>query len=162
MILSLDYLLVPTLVLVIVIPRVDLSLRWKSIGLFILSLVLVRMVPLSSTVFSLIPLVITSSLCLWFIALFIRIFPYDKRHTYYLPSRVPYPLIPLLYILEILSDIIRPIALTVRIVVNLSLRHLFIHRSASPLFGVLMIRILLFELAVAIIQTYIYCSLPSL
>merc|ERR1719494_163511 len=121
-----------------------------------LRVVLLGIIPLSSTLFSLLPLVLVISLCLWSIALFIRIFPYDKGHSYYLPSGVPYPLIPLLYVLEILSDIIRPVALTVRIVVNLSLGHLFIHRSASPLFGLFIMRILLFELAVAIIQTYIY------
>lgn len=79
-----------------------------------------------------------------------------------MPSRVPYPLIPLLYALEIISDLIRPFALVVRIVVNLSLRHLFIHRSAGPMLGIVLPLILIFELGVAFIQRYIYTSLPSL
>jgi len=79
-----------------------------------------------------------------------------------MPSGVPYPLIPLLYALEIISDLIRPFALVVRIVVNLSLRHLFIHRSARPIFGIVLPIILLFELGVAFIQRYIYSSLPIL
>merc|ERR1739840_54499 len=80
----------------------------------------------------------------------------------FIPARVPYPLIPLLYILEIISDLVRPLALTVRIVVNLSLRHLFIHRSARAIIRIFIPLILLFELAVAFIQGYIYSSLPSL
>nr|BCM73301.1 ATP synthase F0 subunit 6 [Pegea confoederata] len=162
MILSLDYILIITFGVMLAMPRLGLHMGWKSMGSSMLGLVLLGMVPLSSTLYSLLPLVLVFSLCLWSLALFIRMFPYDKGHTYYLPSGVPYPLIPLLYILEIISDIIRPVALTVRIVVNLSLGHLFIHGSASPIFGVLMMGILLFELAVAMIQTYIYCSLPSL
>lgn len=91
-----------------------------------------------------------------------RFIPYNYSHAYYVPTRVPYPLIPLLYFLELVSDLVRPIALTVRIVVNLSLRHLFIHISARALMGVLIPLILIFELAVAFIQRFIYSSLPSL
>lgn len=91
-----------------------------------------------------------------------RFIPYNYSHAYYVPTRVPYPLIPVLYFLELVSDLVRPIALTVRIVVNLSLRHLFIHRSARALIRVLIPFILIFELAVAFIQRFIYSSLPSL
>ena len=135
---------------------------WGSFIIPVMFFILIGLVPLNSSFFSLAPLVATASACLWITSISKRFIPYNKSHAYYLPSGVPYPLIPLLYILEIISDLVRPLALTVRIVVNLSLRHLFIHRSARALLRVFVPLILVFELAVAFIQGYIYSSLPSL
>jgi len=53
-------------------------------------------------------------------------------------------------------------ALTVRIVVNLPLSHLFVHKSAKAALSLFMPIILVFELAVAFIQGFIYSLLPSL
>merc|ERR1712050_637442 len=103
-------------------------------GILVIFFILIRLIPLNSSFFSFVP--------------------YIASHAYYIPARVPYPLIPLLYILEIISDLVRPLALTVRIVVNLSLRHLFIHRSARAIIRIFIPLILLFELAVAFIQRY--------
>lgn len=162
MLLSLD--LSPFIIirLLIFLPLTSNNKRWRIIFMLSIFFILVGLVPISSSVFSLAPLVATRSLCLWVSSILKRFIPYNASHAYYLPTRVPYPLIPLLYFLEIISDLVRPLALTVRIVVNLSLRHLFIHRSAGSLFRVALTLILVFELAVAFIQGYIYCSLPSL
>lgn len=141
---------------------VSISIRWRKIIIFSMFFILARLIPLSSSVFSLVPLVATISLFLWTSSISKRILPYNFSHAYYLPTRVPYPLIPLLYFLEVVSDTVRPLALTVRIVVNLSLRHLFIHRSARTALGLILTLIIVFELAVAFIQRYIYNSLPSL
>ena len=152
-----------TIVLVLLaLPSSNTYLRLKRSFLVIILFILIRLVPLNSSVFSLTPLVATRSVILWVTSIIKRFIPYNYSHAYYVPTRVPYPLIPVLYFLELVSDLVRPIALTVRIVVNLSLRHLFIHRSARALIRVLIPLILIFELAVAFIQRFIYSSLPSL
>lgn len=143
-------------------PLTQLNLRIRSIYITVMLLILCRLIPVSSSVFSLAPIVAVRRFSFWILSLSHRFVPYKISHTYYIPSRVPYPLIPLLYALEIISDLIRPFALVVRIVVNLSLRHLFIHRSAGPILGIVLPLILIFELGVAFIQRYIYTSLPSL
>nr|BCM73325.1 ATP synthase F0 subunit 6 [Thetys vagina] len=162
MLLALDFFPILMLGLFLWMPMNTMNGGWKFTGTFLMTMILIGMVPLSSSFMSLVPLVGLFSLTLWVTSVLLRFIPYSKSHIYYVPSGVSYPLIPLLYLLEILSDFIRPIALTVRIVVNLSLGHLFIHGSASPLFGVGLVIILLFELAVAFIQGYIYTTLPSL
>lgn len=152
-----------TIVLVLLaLPSSSTYSRLKRLFSVIMLFILIRLVPLNSSVFSLTPLVATRSVILWVTSIIKRFIPYNYSHAYYVPTRVPYPLIPVLYFLELVSDLVRPIALTVRIVVNLSLRHLFIHRSARALIRVLIPLILVFELAVAFIQRFIYSSLPSL
>lgn len=152
-----------TIVLVLLaLPSSNTYSRLKRSFSVIILFILIRLVPLNTSVFSLTPLVATRSVILWITSIIKRFIPYNYSHAYYVPTRVPYPLIPLLYFLELVSDLVRPIALTVRIVVNLSLRHLFIHISARALMGVLIPLILIFELAVAFIQRFIYSSLPSL
>jgi F0F1-type ATP synthase membrane subunit a len=152
-----------TIVLVLLAMPVSNSYtRLKETFSFIILFILMRLVPLNSSVFSLTPLVATRSIILWITSILKRFVPYNYSHAYYVPTRVPYPLIPVLYFLELVSDLVRPIALTVRIVVNLSLRHLFIHRSARAAIRLFIPIILVFELAVAFIQRFIYSSLPSL
>merc|ERR1739838_266159 len=136
--------------------------RLKETFSFIILFILIRLVPLNSSIFSLTPLVAARSIILWVTSILKRFVPYNYSHAYYVPTRVPYPLIPVLYFLELVSDLVRPMALTVRIVVNLSLRHLFIHRSARAALRLFIPIILVFELAVAFIQTLIYSSLPSI
>lgn len=152
-----------TIVLVLLaLPISSSYTRLKETFSFIMLFILIRLVPLNSSVFSLTPLVATGSIILWITSILKRFVPYSYSHAYYVPTRVPYPLIPVLYFLELVSDLVRPMALTVRIVVNLSLRHLFIHRSARAALRLFIPIILVFELAVAFIQGFIYSSLPSL
>lgn len=132
---------------------------WGFMSIAALFFAVIRLVPNNTAFFSLAPLARIISIALWFTSIAGHL---DIRQAYYLPSRVPYPLIPLLYLLEVISDVVRPLALTVRIVVNLSLRHLFVHGAARPMYGVVLILILAFELAVARVQSYIYCTLPAL
>lgn len=132
---------------------------WGFISMLALFFALIRLIPSNTAFFSLAPLVRVISFTLWFISIVGHL---DMGQAYYLPSRVPYPLIPLLYLLEVISDAVRPVALTVRIVVNLSLGHLFVHGAARAIYRVILPLILAFELAVARIQGYIYCTLPAL
>merc|ERR1712038_1641304 len=162
MLLALDSKIILLFILACFIPALSLRLGLGSVYITVILIILCRLIPISSSVFSLAPLVAVGGFSFWLISISHRFVPYKISNTYYMPSGVPYPLIPLLYALEIISDLIRPFALVVRIVVNLSLRHLFIHRSARPIFGIVLPIILFFELGVAFIQRYIYSSLPIL
>ena len=162
MLLEISIFPITMVIILLAIPVSSSYTGLKETFSLIMLFILIRLVPLHSSVFSLTPLVATRSIILWITSILKRFIPYNYSHAYYVPTRVPYPLIPVLYFLELVSDLVRPIALTVRIVVNLSLRHLFIHRSARAAIGLFIPIILVFELAVAFIQRFIYSSLPSL
>nr|YP_002038850.1 ATP synthase F0 subunit 6 [Tomistoma schlegelii]QOI74280.1 ATP synthase F0 subunit 6 [Tomistoma schlegelii]CAH18635.1 ATP synthase F0 subunit 6 [Tomistoma schlegelii] len=92
-----------------------------------------------------------------------------------LPEGTPTPLIPILILIESISLLIRPIALAVRLTANLTAGHLLIHLIAatalnllttSPLLAVLtliiLVLLMLLEIAVAMIQAYVFTLLLSL
>nr|WCJ44998.1 ATP synthase F0 subunit 6 [Acanthurus olivaceus] len=92
-----------------------------------------------------------------------------------LPEGTPTPLIPVLIIIETISLFIRPLALGVRLTANLTAGHLLIQLIATAAFVLLplmpMVAILtatllflltLLEIAVAMIQAYVFVLLLSL
>nr|YP_002221346.1 ATP synthase F0 subunit 6 [Rhodeus ocellatus]AAY30624.1 ATP synthase F0 subunit 6 [Rhodeus ocellatus] len=92
-----------------------------------------------------------------------------------LPEGTPIPLIPVLIIIETISLFIRPLALGVRLTANLTAGHLLIQLIATAVFVLLpmmpMVAILtatvlflltLLEIAVAMIQAYVFVLLLSL
>nr|QXX99775.1 ATP synthase F0 subunit 6 [Osteolaemus tetraspis osborni] len=92
-----------------------------------------------------------------------------------LPEGTPTPLIPILILIETISLLIRPIALAVRLTANLTAGHLLIHLIAAAalnlmttyplLAGLTMITLtllMLLEIAVAMIQAYVFTLLLSL
>nr|QBS14407.1 ATP synthase F0 subunit 6 [Trematomus pennellii] len=92
-----------------------------------------------------------------------------------LPEGTPAPLIPVLIIIETISLFVRPFALGVRLTANLAAGHLLIQLlSSATLFlidkmwpvailtGLVMAVLTLLELAVAIIQAYVFVLLLSL
>nr|YP_009145232.1 ATP synthase F0 subunit 6 [Terapon jarbua]AKK31996.1 ATP synthase subunit 6 [Terapon jarbua] len=92
-----------------------------------------------------------------------------------LPEGTPTPLIPILIIIETISLFIRPIALGVRLTANLTAGHLLIQLIATAAFvllplmptvalltGILLFLLTLLEVAVAMIQAYVFVLLLSL
>lgn len=92
-----------------------------------------------------------------------------------LPEGTPIPLIPVLVIIETISLLIRPLALGVRLTANLTAGHLLIHLisiasivllplipTVSLLTMIILLLLTLLEIAVAIIQAYVFVLLLSL
>nr|NP_740184.1 ATP synthase F0 subunit 6 [Eleotris acanthopoma]BAC23818.1 ATPase subunit 6 [Eleotris acanthopoma] len=92
-----------------------------------------------------------------------------------LPEGTPAPLIPVLIIIETISVFIRPLALGVRLTANLTAGHLLIQLIATAAFvliplmptvalltGVVLFLLTILEVAVAMIQAYVFVLLLSL
>nr|WLN31535.1 ATP synthase F0 subunit 6 [Hypseleotris klunzingeri] len=92
-----------------------------------------------------------------------------------LPEGTPTPLIPVLIIIETISLLIRPLALGVRLTANLTAGHLLIQLIATAAFvllplmpavailtGTLLFLLTILEVAVAMIQAYVFVLLLSL
>nr|YP_010445320.1 ATP synthase F0 subunit 6 [Corydoras pygmaeus]UTJ93397.1 ATP synthase F0 subunit 6 [Corydoras pygmaeus] len=92
-----------------------------------------------------------------------------------LPEGTPTPLIPVLIIIETISLFIRPLALGVRLTANLTAGHLLIQLISSATFvmlpmmataavftATLLVLLTLLEIAVAMIQAYVFVLLISL
>nr|AAC77528.1 ATPase subunit 6 [Pimelodella chagresi] len=92
-----------------------------------------------------------------------------------LPEGTPTPLIPILIIIETISLFIRPLALGVRLTANLTAGHLLIQlistatitlmpmmTTVATLTAILLVMLTLLEVAVAIIQAYVFVLLLSL
>jgi F0F1-type ATP synthase membrane subunit a len=72
----------------------------------------------------------------------------------FVPRGAPIGLLPLLYLIEVVSYLIRPIALVIRICVNMFCRHMLL--ILGRLAGTFIIGIILLELRVAVVQGYVY------
>nr|YP_009167144.1 ATP synthase F0 subunit 6 [Genicanthus lamarck]ALD15889.1 ATP synthase F0 subunit 6 [Genicanthus lamarck] len=92
-----------------------------------------------------------------------------------LPEGTPTPLIPVLIIIETISLFIRPVALGVRLTANLTAGHLLIQLVSmavlvllpmmpmvAMLTAILLLMLTLLEIAVAMIQAYVFVLLLSL
>lgn len=107
----------------------------------------------------------------YFLWLIIKNFRFLLSHL--VPLGTPYLLIPLIVLIELTRNIIRPITLSVRLAANIVAGHLLLTLIASPispisqsififLLSCVILAIMLLENAVAIIQAYVFSILSSL
>lgn len=91
-----------------------------------------------------------------------------KRFLIHLiPEGTPFALVRLLFLIELISNIIRPITLRVRLIANIVAGHLligllFLLVSKVPLILAFYLGLNLVELFVAIIQSYIFTTIVAL
>ena len=147
-----------------------------SLILFLISLNILGLLPYTFTPTTQLSLNMGIAFPLWMATVIIGIRNQPTEALgHLLPEGTPGPLIPVLIIIETISLFIRPLALGVRLTANLTAGHLLIQLIATaatvllpliPTVAILTATILflltLLEVAVAIIQAYVFVLLLSL
>nr|YP_010165974.1 ATP synthase F0 subunit 6 [Stictocephala bisonia]QRV59921.1 ATP synthase F0 subunit 6 [Stictocephala bisonia] len=94
---------------------------------------------------------------------------YNKMFVHLVPLGTPTILMPFMIIIETISNLIRPSSLAVRLTANMIAGHLIMSLLGSDLSTIMMIMLIsifmilmMFELAVAIIQSYVFMTLMTL
>nr|YP_010960384.1 ATP synthase F0 subunit 6 [Laemonema goodebeanorum]WNH37748.1 ATP synthase F0 subunit 6 [Laemonema goodebeanorum] len=152
------------------------ALLLASLMIFILTLNLLGLMPYTFTPTTQLSLNMGLAVPLWLATVIIgaRNQP-THALAHFLPEGTPTLLIPILIIIETISLFIRPLALGVRLTANLTAGHLLIHLISSAAFtlsstmttvalltGILLFLLTLLEVAVAMIQAYVFILLLSL
>lgn len=147
-----------------------------SLIIFILMLNILGLLPYTFTPTTQLSLNIGLAVPLWLATVIIGI---RNQPTvalgHFLPEGTPTPLIPVLIIIETISLFIRPIALGVRLTANLTAGHLLIQlistatitllpiiTTVAMLTAILLVLLTILEVAVAVIQAYVFVLLLSL
>lgn len=147
-----------------------------SLILFLITLNILGLLPYTFTPTTQLSLNMAFAVPLWLATVIIGI-RNQPTHAlgHLLPEGTPTLLIPVLIIIETISLFIRPLALGVRLTANLTAGHLLIQLIATAAFvllpliptvaimtAVLLFLLTLLEIAVAIIQAYVFVLLLSL
>lgn len=147
-----------------------------SLIIFILTLNILGLLPYTFTPTTQLSLNIGLAVPLWLATIIIGL---RNQPTvalgHLLPEGTPVPLIPILIIIETISLFIRPLALGVRLTANLTAGHLLIQLISTAtitlmpiialtaaLTAILLLLLTLLEVAVAVIQAYVFVLLLSL
>lgn len=137
----------------------------------ILIINLIALLPFTFTINSQLRIVFPAALTIWIRIIIYSIFRnFNSLIAHLVPIGTPSLLIPLIVLIELTRNLIRPITLSVRLIANLTAGHLLMHllRSFSISSGLILplipVRIILstLELAVAGIQAYIFSILLTL
>nr|YP_423967.1 ATP synthase F0 subunit 6 [Dasyurus hallucatus]AAV50061.1 ATPase subunit 6 [Dasyurus hallucatus] len=152
------------------------TLMLMTLILFIATTNLLGLLPYSFTPTTQLSMNISMAIPLWMgtVVLGFRNKP-KASFAHFLPQGTPTPLVPMLIIIETISLFIQPLALAVRLTANITAGHLLIHLISSAALTLISINILLtsitfivlflltiLELAVAMIQAYVFTLLVSL
>nr|YP_009465622.1 ATP synthase F0 subunit 6 [Solegnathus hardwickii]AHN95935.1 ATPase subunit 6 [Solegnathus hardwickii]QCB91427.1 ATP synthase F0 subunit 6 [Solegnathus hardwickii] len=152
------------------------ALMFSSLMIFLLSLNMLGLLPYTFTPTTQLSLNMGLAVPLWLATVIIGM-RNQPTHSlgHLLPEGTPAPLIPILIIIETISLFIRPLALGVRLTANLTAGHLLIQLIATAAFvllplmptvalltTVLLFLLTLLEVAVAMIQAYVFVLLLSL
>merc|ERR1711917_25772 len=93
------------------------------------------------------------------------IFQYNNLFAHLVPKGTPGFLIPVIVIIETVSNIIRPLTLSIRLAANIVAGHLLLTLLGSQISNIsftTFFLLLLLEVAVACIQSYVFIILNSL
>nr|YP_009340698.1 ATP synthase F0 subunit 6 [Typhlomys cinereus]APQ47840.1 ATP synthase F0 subunit 6 [Typhlomys cinereus] len=152
------------------------SLMLISLIIFIGSTNLLGLLPHSFTPTTQLSMNLGMAIPLWAGAV-VTGFRYKTKASlaHFLPQGTPIPLIPMLIIIETISLFIQPMALAVRLTANITAGHLLIHLiggatlvlsslsiPVASLTFILLILLSILEVAVALIQAYVFTLLVSL
>nr|CAA66300.1 ATPase6 [Pongo pygmaeus pygmaeus] len=152
------------------------SLMLTSLIIFIASTNLLGLFPYSFTPTTQLSMNLAMAIPLWAstVAMGLR-FKAKISLAHLLPQGTPTPLIPMLIIIETISLFIQPLALAVRLTANITAGHLLMHLIGSAALTMLTINLPLtlitltiltlltiLEIAVALIQAYVFTLLVSL
>nr|AOS51671.1 ATP synthase F0 subunit 6 [Entomacrodus epalzeocheilos]AOS51673.1 ATP synthase F0 subunit 6 [Entomacrodus epalzeocheilos] len=152
------------------------ALMFTSLMIFLITLNMLGLLPYTFTPTTQLSLNMALAVPLWLATVIIGM-RNQPTHAlgHLLPEGTPTPLIPILIIIETISLFIRPLALGVRLTANLTAGHLLIQLIATAAFvllplmptvailtATLLILLTLLELAVAMIQAYVFVLLLSL
>lgn len=152
------------------------ALMFASLIVFLLTLNLLGLLPYTFTPTTQLSLNMGIAVVLWLTTVIIG---FRNQPTaalgHFLPEGTPSLLVPLLIIIETTSLFIRPLALGVRLTANLTAGHLLIQLIATAAFVlgpmmpivsvltmILLLLLTLLEVAVAVIQAYVFVLLVSL
>nr|YP_010425924.1 ATP synthase F0 subunit 6 [Microdous chalmersi]USL47881.1 ATP synthase F0 subunit 6 [Microdous chalmersi] len=152
------------------------AILFTSLMLFLISLNMLGLLPYTFTPTTQLSLNMGLAMPLWLATVLIGM---RNQPTialgHLLPEGTPTPLIPVLIIIETISLFIRPIALGVRLTANLTAGHLLIQLIATAAFvllplmptvailtATLLFLLTMLEVAVAMIQAYVFVLLLSL
>lgn len=144
--------------------------------LFLITINLLGLLPYTFTPTTQLSLNMAFALPLWLTTVLIGILNQPTIALgHLLPEGTPTPLIPVLIIIETISLFIRPLALGVRLTANLTAGHLLIQLIATAAFvlistipavailtSIVLFLLTLLEVAVAMIQAYVFVLLLSL
>nr|YP_010117758.1 ATP synthase F0 subunit 6 [Terapon theraps]QPN00052.1 ATP synthase F0 subunit 6 [Terapon theraps]UNI91582.1 ATP subunit 6 [Terapon theraps] len=164
------------LLLPLSLPGHKWAMLFTSLMLYLISLNMLGLLPYTFTPTTQLSLNLGLAVPLWLATVIIGM---RNQPTialgHLLPEGTPVPLIPALIIIETISLFIRPLALGVRLTANLTAGHLLIQLIASAAFvllslmpavaaltAILLFLLTLLEVAVAIIQAYVFVLLLSL
>nr|YP_010956723.1 ATP synthase F0 subunit 6 [Entomacrodus strasburgi]WMY89816.1 ATP synthase F0 subunit 6 [Entomacrodus strasburgi] len=152
------------------------ALMLTSLMVFLITLNMLGLLPYTFTPTTQLSLNMALAVPLWLATIIIGM-RNQPTHAlgHLLPEGTPTPLIPILIIIETISLFIRPLALGVRLTANLTAGHLLIQLIATAAFvllplmpavailtATLLILLTLLEVAVAMIQAYVFVLLLSL
>nr|AKN58175.1 ATP synthase F0 subunit 6 [Mugil cephalus] len=152
------------------------ALLFASLMVFLMTLNLLGLLPYTFTPTTQLSLNMALAVPLWLATIIIGM-RNQPTHAlgHLLPEGTPTLLIPVLIIIETISLFIRPLALGVRLTANLTAGHLLIQLIATATFvllplmppvalltAILLLLLSLLEVAVALIQAYVFVLLLSL
>nr|AOS51689.1 ATP synthase F0 subunit 6 [Entomacrodus caudofasciatus]AOS51691.1 ATP synthase F0 subunit 6 [Entomacrodus caudofasciatus] len=152
------------------------ALMLTSLMIFLITLNMLGLLPYTFTPTTQLSLNMALAVPLWLATIIIGM-RNQPTHAlgHLLPEGTPTPLIPILIVIETISLFIRPLALGVRLTANLTAGHLLIQLIATAAFvllpimptvalltATLLILLTLLEVAVAMIQAYVFVLLLSL